>query len=252
MKGMKAKEVLETLQISRQTLQRWREQGILKARKLPNGRYDWDPESVYAILNKGEQRGTYLYARVSTPKQKADLAHQVENLQTFAMKNGYQVNGVFQDVASGISFEKRKEFFKQLDLVLAHKVQRIIITYKDRLSRVGFDLFKYLFAKYHVEIVVMSEITDKKTDQQEIFEEITSLLHAFSMRMDSGRRKKLREAINSDEESEVKLHGTKNEKEQAASLSTDSSKSDWAAVWLLDRTPCDSSLTPEVWDLKSF
>ena len=72
----------------------------------------------------------------------------------------------------------------------------------------------------------MSEITDNKTDQQEIFEEIISLLHAFSMRMDSSRRKKLREAINSDEESEVKLHGAKNEKEQAASLSTDSSKSD--------------------------
>ena len=210
---MKAKEVLETLQISRQTLQRWREQGILKARKLPNGRYDWDPESVYAILNKGEQRGTYLYARVSTPKQKTDLEHQVENLQTFAMKNGYQINGVFQDIASGISFEKRKEFFKLLDLVLAHKVQRVIITYKDRLSRVGFDLFKYLFAKYHVEIVVISEITDKKTDQQEIFAEIISLLHAFSMRMYPGRRKKIKEALSDNGESEVKSHGTKNEKE---------------------------------------
>ena len=241
---MKAKEVLETLQISRQTLQRWREQGILKARKLPNGRYDWDPESVYAILNKGEQRGTYLYARVSTPKQKTDLEHQVENLQTFAMKNGYQINGVFQDIASGISFEKRKEFFKLLELVLAHKVQRVIITYKDRLSRVGFDLFKYLFAKYHVEIVVMSEITDKKTDQQEIFEEIISLLHAFSMRMYSGRRKKIKEALSDNEESEMRTHGTKDEEKQKASLSKNPPKSDWTTVWLLDGTPCNSPFTP--------
>lgn len=163
---MKAKEVLESLQISRRTLQRWREKGILKARLLPNGHYDWDPESVYAILNKGEQRGTYLYARVSTSKQKTDLANQVENLQTFAMKNGYQVNGVFQDIASDISFEKRKELFKLLDFVLTHKVQRVIITHKDRLSRVSYDLFKYLFIKYHVEIVVMWETIDKKTDRQ--------------------------------------------------------------------------------------
>ena len=104
---MKAKEVLETLQISRQTLQRWREQGILKARKLPNGRYDWDPESVYAILNKGEQRGTYLYARVSTPKQKIDLEHQVENLQTFAMKTAIKLTE--SSKISQVAFPLRKE-----------------------------------------------------------------------------------------------------------------------------------------------
>lgn len=223
---MKAKEVLETLQISRATLHRWREQGILKARLLPTGHYDWDAESVYKILNKGEQRGTYLYARVSTPKQKQDLANQVENLQTFAMKNGYQVNGVFQDIASGISFEKRREFFELLDLVLANKVQRVIITYKDRLSRVGFDLFKHLFTKYHVEIVVMSELTDKKTDQQEIFEEITSLLHTFSMCMYPSRRKKIKEALQEPTETEVKPHGTKDYCQQTGPIPADPTGSD--------------------------
>ena len=166
---MKANEVMKILQISRSTLLRWRKDGILKANKLPSGQYDWDEDSVYALINKGEKRGVYLYARVSTPKQKHDLENQMENLQNFAMKQGYPVAGAFQDIASGISFEKRKEFFELLDLVIAGKVSTVIITYKDRLSRVGFDLFKYLFAKYHVEIVVMSELTDKTTDQQEIW-----------------------------------------------------------------------------------
>lgn len=192
---MKASEVMKTLQISRSTLLRWRKEGILKAKKLPSGQYDWDEDSVFELINKGEKRGVYLYGRVSTPKQKSDLENQMESLQHFAMKQGYQVAGAFQDIASGISFEKRKEFFKLLDLVIAGKVSTIIITYKDRLSRVGFDMFKYLFAKYHVEIVVMSELTDKKTDQQEIFEEIICLLHAFSMRMSPGRRKKIKEAL---------------------------------------------------------
>ncbi len=120
------------------------------------------------------------------------------------MKNGYQVKGLYKDIASGISFEKRKEFFELLDLVISGKVSKIIITYKDRLSRVGFDLFKYLFSKYHTEIIVMSELTDKKTDQQEIFEEIISLLHAFSMRMYSSRRKKIKEAL---EDKEVNKNG---------------------------------------------
>ena len=73
------------------------------------------------------------------------------------------------------------------------------ITYKDRLSRVGFDLFKHLFAKYHTEIIVMSELSDKKTDQREIFEEIISLLHAFSMKMYASRIKKLKEALKEEE-----------------------------------------------------
>ena len=202
--GMKANEVMKLLQISRSTLLRWRKDGILKATKLPSGQYDWDANSVFKILNKGEVRGVYLYARVSTPKQKQDLENQIENLQSFAMKNGYQVKGLYQDLASGISFERRKEFFELLDLVISGKVSKVIITYKDRLSRVGFDLFKYLFSKYHTEIIVMSELTDKKTDQQEIFEEIISLLHAFSMRMYSSRRKKIKEAL---EDKEVNKDG---------------------------------------------
>lgn len=196
---MKANEVMKLLQISRSTLLRWRKDGILKATKLPSGQYDWDANSVFKILNKGETRGVYLYARVSTPKQKQDLENQIENLKSFAMKNGYQVSGLYQDIASGISFEKRKEFFELLDLVIEGKVSKIIITYKDRLSRVGFDLFKHLFAKYHTEIIVMSELSDKKTDQQEIFEEIISLLHAFSMKMYASRRKKLKEALKEEE-----------------------------------------------------
>lgn len=196
---MKANEVLRLLQISRPTLHRWRKAGILKATKLSNGQYNWDEESVFTLLNKGEKRGVYLYARVSTPKQKQDLENQLEALQNFSLKQGYQVKGAFKDIASGISFEKRKEFFKLLDLVIAGKVSKVIITYKDRLSRVGFDLFKYLFEKYHTEIIVMSELHDKKTDQQEIFEEIVSLLHAFSMRMYSGRRKRIKEALEQEE-----------------------------------------------------
>ena len=211
---MKAHEVMKILQISRSTLLRWRKDGILKANKLPSGQYDWDEDSVYALINKGEKRGVYLYARVSTPKQKHDLENQMENLQNFAMKQGYAVAGAFRDIASGISFEKRKEFFELLDLVIAGKVSTVIITYKDRLSRVGFDLFKYLFAKYHVDIVVMSDLKDKKTDQQEIFEEIISLLHAFSMRMDSGRRKKIKEALADGIEEGSECDGKKTEVQQ--------------------------------------
>ncbi|MCT7756656.1 MAG: IS607 family transposase, partial [Lactobacillus iners] len=63
------------------------------------------------------------------------------------------------------------------------------ITHQDRLSRVGFELFEYLFRNYNTEIEVISDELNPKTDEQELFEEIISLLHCFSMRDDSHRRK---------------------------------------------------------------
>ena len=70
---MKSKEVLELLQITRSTLTKYVKEGIIKIEVLPNGRYDYDKESVYKLFNKGVDRKTYIYARVSTPKQKIDL-----------------------------------------------------------------------------------------------------------------------------------------------------------------------------------
>lgn len=200
---MKSKEVLELLQITRPTLTKYVKNGIIKITIMPNGRYDYDKDSVYKLFNKGVQRRTYIYARVSTAKQKADLQNQIDMLKQFCFANGYSISRVFSDIASGISFEKRKEFFTMLDDVISGKVERVVITYKDRLSRVGFELFFYLFKKYNCDIVVMSEVGSCKLDSEEIFEEIISLLHCYSMKLYSKRKavkiKKVLESKDDDE-----------------------------------------------------
>lgn len=203
---MKSKEVLELLQITRPTLTKYVKEGLIKVNILPNGRYDYDKDSVYKLFNKGVERKTYIYARVSTPKQKADLENQIQMLKQFCFSNGYCISRVFSDIASGISFKKRKDFFKMLDDVIAGKVERIVITYKDRLSRVGFELFYHLFKKYNCEIIVMSEVGSEKLDSEEIFEEIISLLHCYSMKLYSKRKgqkiKKILEEKEVNEEDE--------------------------------------------------
>ena len=62
-----------------------------------------------------------------------------------------------------------------------------IIIYRDRLSRVGFDLFKNLFEKFGTEIVVISDVGNKKLDSEEIFDDIRAMLHCYSMKMYSRR-----------------------------------------------------------------
>lgn len=193
---MKANEVLKLLRITRPTLTKYVKEGLIKVEKLPNGRYEYDSESVYSFLNKDMKRKTYIYARVSASKQKPDLNNQIELLKQFCFTNGYTISGIYSDIASGISFEKRNDFFKMLDDIIDNKVERVVITYKDRLSRIGFDLFYHLFQKYNCEIVIMSEVGSEKLDRQEIFEEIVSLLHCYSMKFYSKRKiQKVKEVL---------------------------------------------------------
>ena len=200
---MTAKEVLRVLQITRPTLTKYVKENKLKVTVKGNGRYDYDADSVYKMLNKDIERKTYLYARVSTVKQKKDLEHQVQLLKMFCFQNGYVIHGIYQDIASGICFDKRNQFFNMLDEILAGRVNRVIITYKDRLSRVGFELFTYLFKKYGCEIIVISEIGSEKLDSEEVFEEIISLLHCYSMKLYSKRNaKKIQEILKEDDSTE--------------------------------------------------
>lgn len=193
---MRACEVMKLLRISRQTLSNYTKKGLIRTTTLVNGRYDYNTDDVYKLLNNDVERKTCIYARVSTVKQKKDLENQVDILKQFCFMNGYKINEVYTDVASGISFEKRKDFFKLLDEIIDHRVERVVITYKDRLSRVGFDLFYHLFHKYDCEIIVMSEVGSQKLDREEVFEEIISLLHCYSVKLDSKRIvQKMKEAL---------------------------------------------------------
>ena len=180
---MKANEVLNLLRISRKTLHVYASTGKIRFTVMPNGYYDYSNEDVYKLLNRDVKRKTFIYARVSTIKQKNDLNNQIEQLKQWCFMNGYTINAIYSDIASGISFEKRKGFFEMLDEIINYKVEKVIITYRDRLSRVGFDLFKHLFEKFGTEIVVISDIGSTKLDSEEIFEDIISLLHCYSMKI---------------------------------------------------------------------
>ena len=187
---MKADKVLKLLKISRVTLCNYAKTGKIKATKLPSGHYDYDIDSVYELIGKRNKtkRVNVLYCRVSTPKQKKDLENQKKTLEEFCAKNGLTISNVYEDIGSGINFD-RKGLSELISKVINHEVSKVIITYKDRLSRISFDLFKNLFEEFNCEIVVLNEIDDAKIIEKEIFKEIVDMIHCFSMRLYSSRRK---------------------------------------------------------------
>ena len=86
-----------------------------------------------------------------------------------------------------------------LDEVLAGKVKRVIITYKDRLSRVGFELFSYLFAKHGCELIVMSEVGSTELDSVEVFDDVVHLLDRYSLSVNKKNiNKTLKELLEDD------------------------------------------------------
>ena len=194
---MKSNKVLKLLNITRPTLSRYVKEKIIKYKVQSNGFYDYDEESVYKILNKSIERKNVIYTRVSTQKQKLDLENQKKIVEKYCIENGIKISDIYSDIGSGINFD-RKEFQRLLDDVVNHKISKIYITYKDRLSRVSFDMFKNLFSNFNCEIVVLNDIEDAQTTEKEIFNEIISLIHCFSMKVYSSRRKKKLKCVEDD------------------------------------------------------
>lgn len=182
---MKAKEVFKILGISRVTLWKYVKDGKIKAKRLPNGYFDYNEDSVYFLAGLEHKRFNIVYARVSTHKQKVDLENQIESIKSYMSAKGIKVDMVFSDIKSGMTLD-RKGFIEMLELIQSNKVDTVFITYKDRLARLSYELVTKLFTNNNVRIETI--YNDKKRDEQELFEDFMQTIHSFSMKMYSKRR----------------------------------------------------------------
>jgi len=183
---LSAKEVKEKYKITNQTLYNWRKKGQIKFNVLPSGRYMY-----YPLDSAKNERKNVIYARVSSTKQKNDLERQIQTIQSFVVSNGYKVDEIFSDIASGMN-DERKSLNSLMDLVFKGEVETIFISYKDRLSRFGFNYFERIFSKFGTKIEVLNS-TREEDFQSELTQDLISIIHHFSMKMYSSRRKKLKE-----------------------------------------------------------
>ena len=184
--NMKSHEVLRLLGVTRVTLTSYVKSGKIKATMLDNGHYDYNAESVFAFLKK-DCRYNVIYARVSTYKQKNDLKTQIKNINKFCLANDITIEKTFSEISSGIDLD-RKELSKLLDEILAYKVKNVYITNRDRLTRLSFVTIESICKKFGTNIVVINK---NKEYDNELFEELLSLIHIFSTKMYSHRRHKI-------------------------------------------------------------
>lgn len=201
---MKSSEVLKLLKITRQTLTSYVKSGKIIVTKLGNGYYDYNDDSVYKFLNK-EYRVNVIYGRVSTYKQKNDLANQILDIINYCNENKIKYDKIYQEIASGIDFD-RKEFSNLVNEVINKKIANIYITNKDRLSRLSFLTLENMFKQFGTNIIVINDIEKDSSYEEELFEELINIIHLFSTKIYSNRRKNIINKFKTKLDKEVVKH----------------------------------------------
>ncbi|WP_437794939.1 IS607 family transposase [Mitsuokella multacida] len=120
---------------------------------------------------------------------------EVDFLQQYANAKGLIVDTIVRDYGSGLNYN-RKKWNQLLDAVMENQVRMILVSHRDRFVRFGFDWFERFCKKFNVEIVVVKN--EKLSPQEELVQDIVSILHVFSCRLYGLR--KYKKQIEGDEE----------------------------------------------------
>ena len=184
-KLLKIRDAADYLNVSQDTLRKWDKENKLKPLKTAGGhrRYDTDSlDNFIGITRDNENEPEVVcatYARVSSneQKQKGDLDRQSQRLSEYCAKNRLLVTYIIKDVGSGLN-DNRNGFIKLTDLVIAGKINKLVIEHKDRLTRFQFKFIKKIFESYGCEVIVVNEID--VSDNEELTTDMMSLLASFS------------------------------------------------------------------------
>ena len=195
MKYYSSKKVTEILGVTAQTLRNWDKEGKLKPSYVKSNGYRYYSED--SILSYTQERKTKKnlnvigYARVSSKKQSDDLERQVNNLKTY-LDSKYTDYEIITDIGSGINYTK-PGLKKIIEKINRKEVDLIVVLYKDRLLRFGFELVEYFAELNNVKIEILDKI-DKNQDQ-ELVEDLVQIITVFSCKIQGKRKAKTKEII---------------------------------------------------------
>ena len=176
-----------------QTLRNWDLLGKLKPHHTgANGYRYYSHQQLNELLGITDtQRKVIGYCRVSSNKQKDDLIRQVENMDKYLSSLSCEYE-IIQDIGSGINYSKKglKNLLKKIN---NKEVSKIVVFYKDRLLRFGFELVEYMANLNGCEIEVLDNT--EKTEQQELVEDLIQIVTVFSCKLQGKRANKTRKLV---------------------------------------------------------
>ena len=185
MEYVKRKVVLDKLKISYKTLYKIAERGEIETIKI--GKNQMYNLIKYLQKNKIEvdEKEKIAYCRVSSKKQKGDLERQIEY-----MKQKYPQHKIISDIGSGLNFN-RKGLNLIIEKAINGKIEEVIIAYKDRLARFGYELIEMLIKKYsNGKITIVNKI-EETTPTEELTKDIITIMNVFVAKVNGLRKYKI-------------------------------------------------------------
>lgn len=183
----------KTVGVTTTTLRRMHQSGELIPAYISNGgtRY-YSTEQLKLFQSSNTERIVIGYCRVSTPSQKDDLEIQVQNVKSYMYAKGYKFD-IIKDIGSGINYKKKglKELINRIE---NNEVSKVVILYKDRLIRFGFELIEYLCEINNVEIEVIDNSECSK--EKELTDDLIQIITVFANRLYGQHSKKTKRLIN--------------------------------------------------------
>lgn len=189
-------EFAELIGKTAQTLRNWDKRDILKPHHITDSGYRYySQEQLHHFLGiKSElqlNRKVIGYCRVNSHKQKDDLEQQIANVKTYMLARGYQFE-IITDIGSGINYNK-KGLNQLIDRVTNSEIEKIVILYKDRLIRFGYELIENLCNKYGTTIEIIDHT--EKTEEQELVEDLIQIVTVLSCRLQGKRANKAKKIM---------------------------------------------------------
>lgn len=179
------------LGVAKSTLRRWEDEGKITSQRTEGGHRRYDTAELAKIKSKDtKDKITIAYARVSSSDQKEDLRRQVDNLSMYCMAKGYQFK-VIEDLGSGLNYNK-KGLKELIELICSRSIDRVVINYKDRLVRFGYEIIEQMCELNNVQIEVVN-YTEDKTYEEELVEDVLSVITVFSARLYGSRSHKTKQ-----------------------------------------------------------
>lgn len=197
----KTGELAKMIGKNTRTVQNYCIKGYINSIIIPSGKRIISRDEVIKYLKNSKllyednNKIDLIYARVSTNKQKnrGDLDRQIEYITKQIISMNPKNLKIFSEVESGLN-DNRKELKKILAMVMNDEIDRIFILYKDRLTRFGFNYLEQICDKFGTKIIEISKEIEEKSIQEELAEDIISIIHSFSGKL-YGMRNTIKEKL---------------------------------------------------------
>lgn len=197
--GKKASEIIG---VHQRTLYLWEKKGLIKTIRTTGSKRLYNVEKYIKEqicedenknkntiscnnldeLDKEKEKLNICYVRVSSNGQKDDLERQ-KNL----MVKLYPNHKIIEDIGSGLNLNKRG-IKKIINLAIDGKINEVIVAYKDRLTRFGFELIEELIQKYSKGKIVILNEKEQIEPEEELVKDVMSILNVYIAKMNGLRK----------------------------------------------------------------